>query len=232
MASRHSTIAARLLRGQMVIENTRKTTLIADRMKKYGYDEAGLGAGEALWKGARLGVEFAKQSRSAKLTAGSKARSARSAAERAYRDAVALIDGVFADSPDSLRELGIARELPRGQDDFMLAARSLIAAAQRPAVLARLEAANLAADVLASEAVFAAYEEAALAQQRAMSASEQATVDQATALDALDAWVEQYQTFAKVGLRDQPKLLELVGVAERRRAKPASNEQAKEETEL
>lgn len=209
------TIAAKLLRAERAIDGTEANPAIIAAVETRGYPQARRAEGKALLSAAQTRLTQAGTARAVKTSATGDKEAVETAARRAYTDVAETIRAVFPARAD--REmLGLSSGVtPARVADFLRNADALfagIAAAPAPLQATLAEFGYSAATLATEKAKISALHDALIAQQTAKGAAQNLTPAQWESLDLLDAWVSQYLKIARIALRNQPQLLEQLGV--------------------
>ncbi len=205
-------ISARLNQTDLALKNAASPD-VADSLVAHGYDAARLVEGRALWTTARdaLSDRDLLYGRQQELTR--QAREAQRAARREYGSLVRIARAIFRDQPGLLVQLGIAGVTPRSLDKLLAAADTLFANVTDPAIAPELTKHGYPPERIAQvQAAFEALRAANEAQEIAKGATQQATQELHAAMAALDEWMSQFRSIARVALRDQPQFLEELGI--------------------
>jgi hypothetical protein len=205
-------IADRLNQADLALTNAASPD-VADALAEYGCDTAYLDEGRARRTAARdaLSNRDLLYGRQQELTR--QAQEALRTARREYGSLVRIARAVFRDQPGLLVQLGIAGRTPNALAALLAAADTLFANATDPAIALELTKHGYTpiriAEVLAA---FQALRAANEAQEIAKGATQQATQELQAAMRALDEWMSQFRSIARVALRDQPQFLEELGI--------------------
>jgi hypothetical protein len=199
--------------ANLSVSNSLAEDGISSLVAGYGYPSARLAEGGDVYEAALAAVNKQTAADGAQQSATLERREAEAAARDAYKSLAKVARAVFSKDKARLAALGLSGLEPKASAEFIAAASALFEnAAAAPDLpdygydIARLEAdrARLAAFILADQK-----------QQAAMGAAQQATQERDAALARMDAWHAQYIKIARVALRNQPQLLEKLGVPAR-----------------
>ncbi|MBI5932775.1 MAG: hypothetical protein HY867_03620 [Chloroflexi bacterium] len=208
------TIAQQLTSGHLLIQNSITDAEIASLVSAFGYTAEKLNDGLSLHEEAVEAVEIQQKKAGAQRIATQQYDEAKKAAQDAYQALAKVARAVYKQDPAQLTTLGLAGTMPKDTAGFLAAAYTLFDNA------APLDALSLygydEVKLPAERAKIAALDSANQAQEMAKGAAQQATLEQDTALEALNEWAGQYRKIAKVALRGHKQLLEKIGIAARR----------------
>jgi hypothetical protein len=217
-------ISEQLNAAQVTISNTLADAELQARVAGFGYTVEKLAAGRQLYDRALAAVSAQAAAAGAQQQATAHLRAADAIARDAYQALAQVARAAFAKDKAQLAGLGLTGRMPRTTAAFLAAAYTLFDNARG---VADLQAALAAygydpARLTGERAKIAAFDTANQAQEAAKGAAQQATHDQKAALAALTDWLVEYRKIARVALRDQPQLLEKLGVTVRARQAPGS----------
>ena len=211
--------AQRLERGKLAIHGALAQADILAALVDYGYTQADLSTtGVGLISAAEEALTTQGTTRGTKAVRSITDADSEQEARQAISDYVKLCRAIFSGDPIAISALGLSspgRTLPEGRVAFVAAARSLLAAADvaPETVQAKL---TLRSYGPAKRAELAALIEALthseVQQRLAQANAQQATPDAEAALKALDAYVRELRTVAKIALKGRPQLLEAMGI--------------------
>ena len=215
MASHDRTaIADQLSAARLAISNTLADDELLSLVAAYGYGAARLGEGQRLYDAAVAAVDARVAASGAARLATAQAHAAERRAWASYQALAQLARAVFQHEPARSTTLGLVGHTPRGTSGFLAAAGTLFANALGVAPIGATladygyDAARLEREL----AVVRAFDQAYRAQVVAFGAARRATSERRAALAALSRWVAQYLKIARIALRDQPTLIEKLGI--------------------
>lgn len=207
-------IANKLQAAQVAIFNTLADADLQATVSAFGYDAAKLQQGEQIYQQAMAAVDACAVAWAEQKAATVLAQAARQRTQARYQTLTQTARVIFDEA--SLAGLGLNRRggMPRQFAEFLSKSRTLFDSARtNPSLSGPLAAHGLGAEWLdrADEAVneMVATE---LAQSAARGYRLRATTLQTAALRDLTVWVATYIKIARIALRDQPALLEKIGV--------------------
>lgn len=213
MAKPKRSIDERLLEAQVALGNTRGDADVLAALSIFGYDEARLTAGQALYDAAVALVNRQKAGYGEQFEATAAVRAAWDAADAAYRRTLKVARVAFQDHPKARAALmlnGVRKQSLAGWLEQALAFYgNLLANADLMAGLAELgyDQAKLEAEQALVQAVVAAN----LAQEQEKGAAQDTTQARDAKLDELDAWMADFKAIAQVALAEHPQWLEKLG---------------------
>lgn len=208
-----STIADRLNRARLALNNTQKDATLSALVGSYGYTAEKLDEGWQLYNAANAAVNTQAAALGTRRQATADAAAAEVRARASYQALAQLARAVFPIGSAQRATLGLVRIMPQRISEFLASAHTLFKnAANVPEVSAALAAYGYDSVRLANEyAVIIAFDAAYAAQAAASGAAQQTTRVQRAALSTLDRWIAQYLKIAKIALREQPALIEQIG---------------------
>ncbi len=212
-----NSIADRLNAAQLAISNSLDDAEIQARVGEYGYPAAKLTAGKALYTAAVNAVNNAQSAAGAQQQATAHVQSAEKIAHDAYQALAKVCRACFSDEPAKLTMLQLEGRMPRATAAFLSNATTLFENALGIAEIqtALAEFGYTTQKLQTERAKISSYDQANQVQEAAKGAAQQATVVQDDALDEMDDWVSRYLKIVKVALRDDPELLEKLGILSR-----------------
>jgi N-acetyl-anhydromuramyl-L-alanine amidase AmpD len=222
-----------LQHAQQLIVNGQGNAEVADEMASYGYDAARWAEGQALLDTARQKIEANENAFAAQLGATDAFNAAFDLAWEQSQELARLCARLFDGQTELLELLGLhERRDPitgesvlawpsenRRLSTFLAWGQNLYAVAQsHPAVAAMLANYGYPVERLSQEAAAVlAVVQANNAQEIAKARTQQTTVERDEAVAALEAWLARTKTVAKMALKGQRQLLEMLGLRTRRR---------------
>lgn len=209
-------IARRLLAAQVMLDKILADPALQSALVPYGYDLARILQGKAL----RDQVQALAQQQCACSGDQRSARDARDAARSQahafYMRQVALARVALRDDSGAAQKLGLTAARGRRPADWLMQAQQFYAnALSDPAILAKLAACGLTGEQLAQgQAHMAAVATSLVAHEQRRETKQATTQARDAALLALDRWMRDFTTVARVALAEQPQALDqLVVVA-------------------
>jgi hypothetical protein len=200
-----------LVRADVAIQNALNDPEILTALTVYGYDETALQAGAALVTEAET-LHRAQQAEYAdQYTATEALNAARDEAHALYTEHLTLARVAFRDDSEARNFLDLDGRRKRTFSGWLKQAETFYThLLETPDVLAALQARfPLEQSVFeAGRAQIAALVELNRAQEKEKGEAQQATKTRDAALDALDAWLDDYRAVAEIALQDQPQKLE------------------------
>ena len=209
--------ADRLTAAQIAIDNSLSDDEIQARVAEYGYPVAKLTAGKTLYTAALNAVGNAESAAGAQKLATDHVESAEQIARDAFQALAKVCRAAFSDEPAQLTALQLDGKTPRSTAAFLTTANILFQnALGTPEIQTTLAEYGYTAQKLQTEcAKITSFSQANESQEAAKGAAQQATVVQNNALAELDDWMARYIKIAQVALRDEPQLLEKLGILSR-----------------
>jgi hypothetical protein len=207
-------ISRKLQAAQVAIFNTLADADLQAAVAANGYTPDKLRAGEQLYQRAVAAVDARALALAAQKTATAHVQAARATAQAAYQTLAQTARVVLTNA--ELAALGLDRKggMPRRAAAFSEMARILFGNARQEAeISAQLAAVGYGpAWIDQAAAALEAWQSACVAQNRTTGESWRATTNQTDALRDLTVWVATYIKLARIVLREQPALLEKIGV--------------------
>jgi len=229
MSPPRNSIADKLNRAQLAINNASKDSEIMALLAPYNYDQAALEKGRKLYLAAKRAVD-AKQDalgRQRQATANKKTKQ-----KEAYktRQSFTKIARKTLDKAQQVR-LGLIGRMPVAAASFLVSTQTIFDNARQDDIQPLLAERGYSRKKLDREsAKITAYAEANQAQKAAIGTTQRATQIQKQALAALQAWMTLFRETTRVALQDQSQLLEKLGflarngsTSARRRGRPKTN---------
>ncbi len=211
---RSDSIGNQLNRCRVAIQNTIKSPDILALVGAKGYPLSVMNEGQTFCNAANSAVNDATEKAGALSLGNQHAAESFAAAQNAFQDLAKTARAVFLRNAAVRSLLGLDQKMPRAAGDFTRAFNKLFnTGAYTPEIRAKLLAkgytdAKLSLDrSKLSEWAFAVENQSACD-----GAAQEATVAQTTAIKALVDWVAEYLKIARVALKQQPQLLEKIGV--------------------
>ncbi len=222
-----------LQHGQQLIDNGQGNAEVAAALAAYGYDAARWTEGQALLDAARQKIEANENAFAAQLGATDAFKTAFDLAWEQAQSLARLCARLFGGQTELLELLGLheRRDPSTGESvlawpsrnrqlaTFLAWGQNLYAVAQsNPAVRAMLTSYGYPTGRLSQEAAAVlAVVQANNAQEVAKAQTQQTTVERDEAAAALKEWLDKTETVAKMALKGQRQLLEMLGLRTRRR---------------
>lgn len=213
MATRKNTIADKLTRSELSINNTLNDAEIQESVGRLGYTAEKMLEGKRLYDAAVGIVNTHAQKIGTHTQARSDFENGLEQAFDIYQSLAKVCLAIFAHQKSSLAFLGIQNRMPRRGAAFFPAANRFFENAQSPEI--QLELAKYGYDIpkLQQELEkIAAVDRAYQKQNQTRGAKQQSRSDQSDVITKLEDWMKQYHKIAKVALKDKPELLEKLGI--------------------
>ena len=210
-------ISDRLAKANVAISNALSDAQIGKLLGEYGYQTQKLSEGKGLLEAADLAVKKQVAAHGDQKEATARFLSAEKTSRTAYQNLAQVARAAFARDKAKLAVLGLNAAMPKALPLFLTMATALFDNASHTAEIAEtLKSYGYSADKLAKErAKIVELSVADQAQESAKGGAQQATFEQNRAMEALDYWMGGFVKVAKVALREQPQLLEKLGILKR-----------------
>ena len=213
MANSKKSVAQRLFVAEMAIKGTLNNPSILAAVSPFGYGQARMEEGLALYREAQLLTELKNKAYGAQMGATTTVKRTREEAAVAYMAALKIARVVFAGDESAQNALGLEGSRKKSLSGWLDQARRFYNNVLRtPEFLAVMTAYNypqakLTAEVALVEAVWVKSE----LQDKERGAAQRATKMRNVKLAALDRWVAAYKKVAEVALAASPQDLEQLG---------------------
>lgn len=197
----------------VMFENLSKEGELKTELAEYGYDEAKIAEGKALYNEARktfdANVKETREESSASLAFQEKYQNV----QKMYATHRKKARIVFEDNEDALRQLklkgGAARAIATSMEEMrafylLLDTTPSLLTPLKQLKVTEQEVKNQLEELPEVEKAYAAY-------LQEKGESQQATRDKNKAFEALDKWASKFYKVAKIALEDRPQLLEILG---------------------
>ncbi len=223
-----TSIAERLNAANVAISNALSDAQIGKYLGEYGYQTPKLSEGKALYEAADGAVKKQVAAMGDKKNASARQEAAEKRARTAYQNLAQVARAAFRGDKGSLASLGLDNPMPTPLPLFLTMATALFDnASHTPQIAATLAGFGYTTQKLSAERGKIVELSAAIqAHEAASGAAQQATSEQNRAMDALDYWMGAFIRVAKVALRDEPQLLEKLGILKRNSKTPAQRASA------
>ena len=210
-------ITERMTSANVAISNALSDAQIGALLGEYGYQTAKLSEGKTLLETADLSVKKQVAAHGDQKDSTARFLSAEKTARTAYQNLAQVARAAFARDKAKLAVLGLNAAMPKALPLFLTMATALFDNASHTAEIAEvLKSYGYSAEKLSKErGKIVELSAANQAQESAKGAAQQATFEQNRAMEALDYWMGGFVKVAKVALRDQPQLLEKLGILKR-----------------
>ena len=210
-------ISERLTKADVAISNALSDSQIGVLLGEYGYQTPKLSEGKALYETADLAVKKQVAAHGDQKDSTARTLAAEKTARTAYQNLAQVARAAFARDKAKLAVLGLDNAMPKPLPLFITMATTLFDNASHTTEIAdTLKSYGYTTDKLAKERTKIVELSAAnQAHESAKGAAQQATFEQTNAMEALDHWMAGFVKVAKVALREQPQLLEKLGILKR-----------------
>ena len=226
MAKPKQSISERLSFANVAISNALSDAQIGKLLAEYGYNTQKLNEGKGVFTAADTAVKRQIALYGAQKEASKKADDAEKAARSAYQSLSQVAKAAFGQDKAKLGVLGLDRAMPNPVPLFITMATALFDnAMQNKEIADVLKNYGYTAERLTTERKkIEQLESARAAYESAKGAAQQATAEQKKAMEALDAWMSGFVKVARVALKEQPQLLEKLGILKRGEKTPAQRQ--------
>ncbi len=201
-------------RCRTVIDNSLSDAEILEAVGTYGYDQASLQRGKALFEEASDQYHNKVREYDEQYASSRRFRDTFARAHDHYMDCVKVARVVYKNDPDTYQRLGVFGERTTRFPDWLPQVRGFYDGALGDSqILGKLSNWGITRKRL--EAGVELVEEAVAAsdaQQRESGEAQQATQEKNAAIDTLYEWTSDYLTIAEIALKDKLQLLEKLGI--------------------
>lgn len=210
-------ISERLNDANVAISNALSDAQIGKYLGEYGYQTPKLSEGKALYEAADMAVKRQVALIGDKKAATARVDSAEKVARVAYQNLAQTARAAFARDRANLAVLGLDRPMPKPLPLFLTMAMALFDNASHKQEIADILKGYGYNDAKLSRERGKIVELSAAiqSQEAASGAAQQATAEQNRSLETLDYWMSAFIRIAKVALREEPQLLEKLGILKR-----------------
>jgi len=208
-------IANRLESARLALTNALAEAELLSALAPFGYDESRLQQGQVLYENALTVWQSQQQKQSRRRAAAAAYKQADAAASHAYMRAVQLCRTLYRGDPVTYRALGLAGSRKKGFADKVAQMRLFYTTALgNPQIQANLAEYGFSPARLQADLALVAALESARSQREVESGVVQdATHSRAQALSALEGWMREFVTVARLALEENPQRLEMLGLA-------------------
>ncbi len=212
--SSHS-IANRLESARLALTNALAENELRSELAPFGYDETRLQQGQSLYENALAVWQSQQQGQSRRRAAAAAYKRADVTARRAYMRGVRLCRTLYRDDPVTYRALGLAGVRKKGFAAKVAQMRLFYTTALgNPEILTTLAGFGFSESQLQADLALVAALESARSQREVESGAVQdATQSKAQAITALERWMREFFTIARLALEENPQRLEMLGLA-------------------
>ena len=220
-------ISERLTFANIAISNALSDSQIGILLGEYGYQTQKLSEGKVLCEAADAAVKRQVANHGDQKDSTARVLSAEKTARTAYQNLAQVARAAFARDKAKLAVLGLDNPMPKSLPLFITMATALFDNASHTAEITDILASyGYTVEKLSKErGKIVELTAANQAQESAKGAAQQATYEQNKAMEAIDYWMSAFVKVAKVALREQPQLLEKLGIL-KRGGKTAAQRQA------
>jgi hypothetical protein len=207
-------IKRKLLFSQNAISNALNIPSIQQALAKYGYDQARLNNGLALYNEASRLNEFQKKEYGEQFEATDALHLAKAQAGKRYMKHLKIARVVLKNNRNAGESMQLHGDRKDSLSGWISQAKVFYAnALSNDSILANLAEFGLNRESLEPvQAAVLDVEQKYNAQLKEMGEAQQATKDRDTAFDLLQNWVSDFTQIARVALEEQPQYLEMLGI--------------------
>lgn len=198
---------------QLIFENIGKNETLKNELAEYGYDDAEIAKGKALYDQAQQKLDTNRTETNEERTAYEAFSTKFAELKKTYTTDRKKAKIIFKDQPTSLYILGVhgtmslrITEILNSIDVFYkeLNAREDL---RQPLARLKITQEHITAQLGILEEVKYAYSN----YNKEKGESQQATKDKEVAFGELEKWIKEFYAIAKIALEDKPQLLEIIG---------------------
>ena len=199
-----------LTRANVAIANARKTPRILAALEVYGYDDAVMQQGQELLDTARALTDAQQKEYGEQYSATAAVNEAMAKADRIYSDHRELAAMVFRDDAGKQAEIGLNQTKKRSFSGRLTQMERFYAnLLAKPDMLKAMDRFRVTEEkLLEAQALVEQVKILGEIQQRETGEAQTATKERDAALDALDRWLSEFKTVAKIALADDAQMLE------------------------
>jgi hypothetical protein len=208
-------IANRLESARLALTNASTESDLLSALARFGYDEARLQQGQSLYENALAVWQSQQQGQSRRRAVAAVYKRADAAASHAYMRGVRLCRTLYRDNPVNYHALGLAGNRKKGFAAKVAQMRLFYTTAlTNPEILTTLARYGFSESQLQADLGLVAALESARSQREVESGTVQdATQSKAQAITALERWMREFVTIARLALEENPQRLEMLGLA-------------------
>lgn len=213
----YASIDQQLASVHLALNNARSDPELSEALAVFGYDEARLDAGMALYTAAAEAQQQQVREYGEQYAASDAFRAALDTAQAEYTRYVKVARIALKEDRGAYATLGLAGARKRTLAGWLAQARQFYTNAQASeTVLAALGQFGVTQEKLtAGQAQVDEVESLSAAQKKETGEAQQATQARDAALEALDEWMGDFLAIARIALEDTPQLLEKMGILAR-----------------
>ena len=222
-------LSERLISANVAISNALSDAQIGQLLGEYGYQTVKISEGKSLYEAAEAAVKKQVAAYGDQKDSTARLSAAEKEAKKAYQNLAQVARAAFVRDKAKLAVLGLNSAMPSTLPLFITMATALFDNASHTAEITDVLASyGYTVEKLSRErGKIVELTAANQAQESAKGAAQQATYEQNKAMEAIDYWISAFIKVAKVALRDQPQLLEKLGIV-KRNGKTAAQRKAPE----
>lgn len=208
-------IANRLESARLALTNALAEAELLSALAPFGYDESRLQQGQSLYEHALAVWQSQQQKQSRRRAATAAYQQADAAASHAYMRAVQLCRTLYWNDRLTYRSLGLEGKRHKSFAAKVAQMRLFYTTALGdPQVLATLSEYGFSPEQLQTDLALVAALETARSQREVESGVVQdATQSRTQAVSALERWMREFVTVARLALEEHPQRLEMLGLA-------------------
>lgn len=207
-------IANRLESARLALTNALAEGELLSALSQFGYDEARLQQGKGLYESALAVWQSQQQKQSRRQAATATYNQADAAASHAYMRGVKLCRTLYWDDAVTYRALGLSGNRKKGFAAKVAQMRLFYTTALgSPEILTTLTSYGFSGSQLQADLALVAALESARSQREVESGIVQdATQSREQAITALERWMREFVTIARLALEENPQRLEMLGL--------------------
>lgn len=212
----NQSIDARLLAAQVAIENALNDTEVQGYLSQYGYDDARLNEGKALYDSAQTMHQKQKAEYGDQFAATEAVQTALENANAEYMRLVKVARVALKGDRAAFQKLDLNGKRKVSMSGWLRQARQFYTNALAAAdIISKLGQFGITSERLQTgKELVDAVETANAAQEKEKGEAQQATLERDAALEKLDDWMSDFTAIARVALEEKPQLLEKLGIVE------------------
>jgi len=207
-------IANRLEAARLALTNALAEDELLSALAQYGYDEARLQQGKGLYESTLAVWQSQQQKQSRRRAAVAAYEQANAAATHAYMRSVKLCRTLYRDDPVTYRGLGLLGGRSRSFASKVAQMRLFYTSALgSPEILSTLAGYGFTESQLQADfALVTALESARSQREVENGAVQDATRNRRQAISALERWMGDFASIARLALEENPQRLEMLGL--------------------
>ncbi|MEM8966548.1 MAG: hypothetical protein AAGE93_09025 [Bacteroidota bacterium] len=207
---KNQSINNQLKGSQAMIRNAKSSSIIQQKLTEWGYSPQKINEAEALLNNTQLAQQTKKQDYLAKRDVDRQWRSDWAAFQQQYAEHRAVAKAIFRKDPATLERLRLSQALPKRINDILDQAEDFYQELGEGKEMAKL---GVKADELnQAKAMVSTLVQLRERRLQCKGAAESSTQKRNQALADLRTWQQEFSRVAKMALKDDPQLLEALGI--------------------